>query len=219
MCEYDLSRSIYCQNHSWNRSFISWCVILAQWSRNTAEGTHEHENQVELCGTKLFKNYADFWINSQIWPSKMNNLERIIFRLVSYITRIFSYFIKDKYALIKLDNKFVSFSFTALEQELDQCLLNNDDVTEDVIVVNRNITDLLSNLGDSTMADYADLSSTQDKTLSEPQTSYMQKLKTEFIPEKVWTIFKNKNRHHIDASTDNIDLKIIWCITTSILNL
>lgn len=31
--------------------------------------------------------------------------------------------------------------------------------------------------------------------------------------------FKNKNRHHIDASTDNIDLKIIWCITTSILNL
>lgn len=149
----------------------------------------------------------------------MNNLERIIFRLVSYITRIFSYFIKDKYALIKFDNKFVSFSFTALEQELDQCLLNNDDVTEDVIVVNRNITDLLSNLGDSTMADYADLSSTQDKTLSEPQTSYMQKLKTEIIPEKVWTIFKNKNRHHIDASTDNIDLKIIWCITTSILNL
>lgn len=115
----------------------------------------------------------------------MNNLERIIFRLVSYITRIFSYFIKDKYALIKLDNKFVSFSFTALEQELDQCLLNNDDVTEDVIVVNRNITDLLSNLGDSTMADYADLSSTQDKTLSESQTSYMQKLKTEIIPEKV----------------------------------
>lgn len=114
----------------------------------------------------------------------MNNLERIIFRLVSYIRRIFSYFIniKDKYAFIKFDNKFV---FTALEQELDQCLLNNDDVTEDVIVVNRNITDLLSNLGDSTMADYADLSSTQDKTLSEPQTSYMQKLKTEFIPEKV----------------------------------
>lgn len=149
----------------------------------------------------------------------MNNLERIIFRLVSYITRIFSYFIKDKYALIKFDNKFVSFSFTALEQELDQCLLNNDDVTEDVIVVNRNITDLLSNLGDSTMAEYADLSSTQDKTLSEPQTSYMQKLKTEFIPEKVLTIFKNKNRHHIDASTDNIDLKIIWCLTNSILNL
>lgn len=136
----------------------------------------------------------------------MNNLERIIFRLVSYIKRIFSYFIKDKYALIKFDNKFVSFSFTALEQELDQCLLNNDDVTEDVIVVNRNITDLLSNLGDSTMADYADLSSTQDKTLSEPQTSYMQKLKTEIIPEKVWTIFKNKNRHYIDASTDNINL-------------
>lgn len=117
----------------------------------------------------------------------MNNLERIIFRLVSYIRRIFSYFIniKDRYAFIKFDIKFVSFSFTALEQELDQCLLNNDDVTEDVIVVNRNITDLLSNLGDSTMADYADLSSTQDKTLSEPQTSYMQKLKTEIIPEKV----------------------------------
>ncbi|XP_052705223.1 uncharacterized protein LOC128180999 isoform X4 [Crassostrea angulata] len=86
---------------------------------------------------------------------------------------------------IKDEQSRKNYFSSSLKQELDQCLLNNDDVTEDVIVVNRNITDLLSNLGDSTMADYADLSSTQDKTLSEPQTSYMQKLKTEIIPEKV----------------------------------
>lgn len=40
----------------------------------------------------------------------------------------------------------------------------------------------------------------------------------EIILEKVWIIFKNKNRYYIDVLIDNIDLKIIWCIIISILN-
>lgn len=76
---------------------------------------YEYENQVELCGMKLFKNYVDFWINLQIWLLKMNNLERIIFYFVSYIMCIFLYFIKDKYVLIKFDNKFVLFFFIVFE--------------------------------------------------------------------------------------------------------
>lgn len=76
---------------------------------------YEYENQVELCGMNLFKNYVDFWINLQIWLLKMNNLERIIFCFVSYIMCIFLYFIKDKYVLIKFDNKFVLFFFIVFE--------------------------------------------------------------------------------------------------------
>lgn len=34
----------------------------------------------------------------------------------------------------------------------------------------------------------------------------------EFILEKVWIIFKNKNRYNIDVLIDNIDLKIILCL-------
>lgn len=40
----------------------------------------------------------------------------------------------------------------------------------------------------------------------------------EIILEKVWIIFKNKNRYYIDVLIDNIDLKIIWCLINSILN-
>lgn len=76
---------------------------------------YEYENQVELCGMKLFKNYVDFWINLQIWLLKMNNLERIIFCFVSYIMCIFLYFIKDKYVLIKFDKKCVLFFFIVFE--------------------------------------------------------------------------------------------------------
>lgn len=78
---------------------------------------YEYENQVELCGMKLFKNYVDFWINLWIWLLKMNNLERIIFCFVSYIRCMFLYFIniKDKYVFIKFDNKFVLFFFIVFE--------------------------------------------------------------------------------------------------------
>lgn len=40
----------------------------------------------------------------------------------------------------------------------------------------------------------------------------------EIILEKVWIIFKNKNRYYIDVLIDNIDLIIIWCLINSILN-
>ncbi|XP_048730738.1 uncharacterized protein LOC125647914 isoform X3 [Ostrea edulis] len=83
-----------------------------------------------------------------------------------------------------------------LEQELDQCLVNNDEVTEDIVVINRNITDLHSNLGDSAITDYADLHPTQEKTLSEAETSYMNKLKTEIITEKV------DNNHILNHDVD-----------------
>ncbi|XP_061189276.1 uncharacterized protein LOC133197318 [Saccostrea echinata] len=83
-----------------------------------------------------------------------------------------------------------------LEQELEQCLINNDDVTEDIVVINRNITDLRSNLGDSAIAEYADLHPTQEKTLLEPQTSFMRKLKTEIITEKV------DNNHILNHDVD-----------------
>ena len=83
--------------------------------------------------------------------------------------------------------------FTVLEQELDQCLINNDNVTEDVMVINRNISDLHNNLGDSAMTDYVDLDPSQDKALSEPLTSDMRKLKTEIIPEKVRKVSKESN--------------------------
>ena len=61
------------------------------------------------------------------------------------------------------------------------------------MVINRNISDLHNNLGDSAMTDYVDLDPSQDKALSEPLTSDMRKLKTEIIPEKVRKFSKESN--------------------------
>nr|XP_022332826.1 uncharacterized protein LOC111130267 isoform X3 [Crassostrea virginica] len=93
----------------------------------------------------------------------------------------------DQFAGLAIHDEFSRKNYfsSLLEQELDQCLINNDDVTEDVMVINRNISDLHNNLGDSAMTDYVDLDPSQDKALSEPLTSDMRKLKTEIIPEKV----------------------------------